>query len=130
MTSLDIGRVCIKISGREAGKYCVVLKVGKDKESAFAWITGPKLLSGVKRRRANIGHLEPTPYKLDVKEDATDEEVISAFEKSALISKLNLKMPSAVEMKTEKAGLKEEKAKKAEKPKKESKGKKGEKKKE
>ena len=122
MAVLDVGRVCIKIAGREAGRYCVVLKTGKDKEKAFAIVTGPKLLTGVKRRRSNVEHLEPTAYKIEIKDEATDEEVISAFEKAGLTAKLNLKMPSAAEIKTEKAKpekIKEEKPK--QKPKEEKK---------
>lgn len=125
MVSLDIGRVCLKISGREAGKYCVVLKMGKDKkDKAFVLITGPKLLTEVKRRRCNIEHLEPTSYKLEIKEEATEEEVISAFEKAGLVAKFNLKRPSAAEIKAEKAKpekIKEEKPKKKEEKKKEKK---------
>jgi large subunit ribosomal protein L14e len=100
MVALEVGRVCMKIAGREAGKYCVVLKKIND---AFVMITGPKLLTGVKRRRCNIQHLEPLPYTLEIKEDATEEEVISAFEKAGLVTKFNLKRPSAAELKAEKA---------------------------
>jgi large subunit ribosomal protein L14e len=96
---MEVGRVCIKVVGREAGRYCVVLKsLGK----SFVLVTGPKLLTGVKRRRVNITHVEPTKYLLEIKEDASDEEVIAAYEKANLISKLNLKKPSAAEMKVEK----------------------------
>lgn len=96
MPSIEVGRVCMKVVGREAGNYCVVVKpVSK----SFADITGPKILTGVKRRRVNIVHLEPTQYSLEIKEGATDEEVVSAFEKAGLVSKLNLKIPSAAEMK-------------------------------
>lgn len=106
--ALEIGRVCMKIAGREAGKYCVVLK--KVNES-FVLITGPKLLTEVKRRNSNVGHLEPTPYVLEIKEDANDEEVINAFEKAGLITKLELKRPSAAELKAEKVKEKPEKPK-------------------
>lgn len=115
MAALGVGRVCMKISGREAGRYCVVLKTEKDK--AFVWITGPKLLTGVKRRRCNVEHLEPTPYMVEIKEDSTEEEVIDAFEKAGLVTKLNLKKPSAAEVKAEKEKpekTKEERPKKKE----------------
>lgn len=105
MATLDVGRVCMKIAGNEAGKYAVVLKKLKDektKKESFVLVTGPKLLTGVKRRRSNIEHLEPTEYKLEIKEDATDEEVIEAYEKSSLITKFGLKRPSAAELKAEK----------------------------
>lgn len=120
MAALEVGRVCMKVAGREGGKYCAVLK--KESE-AFVLVTGPKLLTGIKRRRCNVEHLEPLPYILEIKENALDEEVIAAFEKAGLITKLNLKKPSAAEVKAEKAKPKEDKkeVKKEAKPKKEKK---------
>jgi large subunit ribosomal protein L14e len=110
MGSLEVGRVVMKVVGREAGKYAVVIKVaGKEKaDKNFVMITGPKLLTGVKRRKCNVNHLEPLPYVLEIKEDASDEEVLEAFKKSGLVSKLKLKLPSAAELKAEKAKPKEE----------------------
>lgn len=96
MTSLQTGRVCMKVAGREAGGLCVYLKnAGK----SFALITGPKILTGVKRRNVNISHLEPTQYMVDLTEDATDEQVITALEKAGLIKKFGLKIPSAAQLK-------------------------------
>jgi large subunit ribosomal protein L14e len=121
MVSLDVGRVCLKIVGREAGKVCAVVKKLKEgKSEAFVLVTGPKLLSGVKRRKCNVEHLEPTQYLLSIKEDASDEEVLEAYKKSGVISKFNLKLPSAAEVKSEKTKPKEEKK---EKPKEEKKAK-------
>ncbi len=107
MVVLEVGRVCVKIAGREGGKYCVVTKpAGKEKsDKSFVFVTGPKLLTGIKRRKANIEHLNPTEYKLEIQEDASDEQVISAYEKAGLVLKLGLKKPSAAQMKA-----KEEKA--------------------
>jgi len=106
----------MKTAGREAGKYCVVLKKTND---AFVIVTGPKLLTGVKRRRSNVDHLEPLPFTLEIKEDAPEEEVIVAFEKAGLVTKFGLKRPSAAEVKG-KPG-KEEKAKEKKEEKKEEK---------
>jgi large subunit ribosomal protein L14e len=97
----------MKIAGREAGKYCVVLK---KIDKSFVLVTGPRLLTGVKRRRANINHLEPLPHVLEIKEDASDEEVLAAFDKAGLITKFKLKKPSAAKVKAEKE-KKEEKPK-------------------
>ena len=102
---LEVGRVCMKIAGREAGKYCVIVK---KLDKAFVLVTGPKALTGVKRRRCNIQHLEVLPYTLEIKEDASDKEVIEAFKKANLVKKLELKLPSEAELK--------EKEKKEEKP--------------
>jgi large subunit ribosomal protein L14e len=95
---MEIGQVCVKTVGRERGKYCVVVKkVDKN----FVIISGPKALTRVKRRRANVIHLQPLQYKLEIKEDASDEEILEAWKKSGLIEKFNLKLPSAAEMKKE-----------------------------
>lgn len=130
----------MKIAGREAGHYCVVVK---KMNAAFVEVTGPKILTGVKRRRANIEHLEPLEFVLQINDSASDEDVIAAIEKQNLMVKLGLKKPSAAEMKAEKAKSKEEKAEtkaeakkeekketkaKEEKPKKEAKAKKEKKK--
>jgi len=111
MVVLEIGRLCMKIAGREAGRYCVVVKpAGKSKEDkSFVVVTGPRLLTGVKRRKVNIEHVKATEYKLEVIEDASDEEVINAYEKAGLVIKLGLKKPSAAHMKAD-AERKEKKA--------------------
>ena len=72
MPAIEVGRICVKIVGREAGKKCVIVDV-VDKN--FALITGPKAVSGIKRRRSNINHLEPTNEKIEIKRGATDEEI-------------------------------------------------------
>ena len=111
----------------EHNDYSVIKqkKFDKDKENkAFVLITGPKLLTGIKRRKCNIEHLEPTEYSVEIKDDASDEEVIAALDKTGLVNKLGLKKPSAAEMKAQKAKpVKEEKPKEKskEKPKKEDK---------
>lgn len=84
---IEIGRVCVKTSGREAGKYCVVVKK-IDRE--FVLITGPRDLTGVKRRRCNIRHLEPLPFKLKIKEEESDENVLKELEKEGVIEKLKI----------------------------------------
>ncbi|MBU5689634.1 MAG: 50S ribosomal protein L14e [Candidatus Aenigmarchaeota archaeon] len=119
MASLEIGKVCVKTAGREAGRYCVVIKSVDDN---FVFVTGPRALTGVKRRKCNVEHLEPTNYSIKIKEDANDKDVIEAYEAAGLISKLGLKKPSPEELKAEKKEKVEEKqAKKVEKPKSEEK---------
>lgn len=51
-------------------------------DSNYVLVTGPRSLSGVKRRRTNVKHIEPTQDKIDLKKDATDEEVLKALEKT------------------------------------------------
>ncbi|MBI2084484.1 MAG: 50S ribosomal protein L14e [Candidatus Aenigmarchaeota archaeon] len=112
MASIEPGNVCVKITGREAGQYCVVLK---KVNNSFVLVTGPKQLTGIKRRQCNIAHLEPTQHRIDVSSDTTDEDVVAAYEKANLVTKLKLKKPSAGEMKGRKS---EGKSKAEEKPKK------------
>ncbi len=108
---MEIGQVCVKTVGKEKGKYCVVVKkVDKN----FVIVSGPKALTGVKRRRANVIHLQPLQYKLEIKEDASDEELLEAWKNSGLVEKFGLKLPSAAELKKQ-AQAKEEKAESEEK---------------
>lgn len=95
---IEIGTICIKMVGRERGKYCVVVK---KVDRNFVLVTGPKALTGVKRRRANVIHLQPTNYKLEIKEDSNDKEVLEAWKKSKLYEKFGLKLPSEAELKKE-----------------------------
>lgn len=112
MVSFEVGRVCIKTVGREAGQYCAV--IGKENQS-FVMVTGPKLLTGVKRRRCNVFHLQPTEYVLGVKDNASDEDVIAAYEAAGITNKLNLRKPSAASVKMEKQKEEKKAAQKAEK---------------
>lgn len=72
MTAIDVGRICIKLTGREAGRKCVIVDTV---DKSFVLITGPKNVSGVKRRRVNVTHIEPLQDKVDLKRGASDEEV-------------------------------------------------------
>jgi large subunit ribosomal protein L14e len=73
---MEVGRICVKTVGREVGKKCIIVDI-VDKN--FVLITGPRTVSGIKRRRANINHLEPTQEKIDINRGATDEEVTEAI---------------------------------------------------
>jgi len=113
----DIGRLCIKTAGREAGKYCVVLSKIDDN---FVLVTGPRSLTQVKRRKCNILHLEPLKETLDIKADASDAEVEKAYEEASLLTKLDLQKPEPRHH--EQAAEKEEKPAKPKKPKKKEAG--------
>lgn len=82
MPAIEVGRVCVKLRGREAGRKCVIVDIIDDN---FVLITGPKHISGVKRRRVNINHIEPTDKKIEIKKGASDEEVEEALKKLNLI---------------------------------------------
>ena len=76
MPAIEVGKICVKLTGREAGKKCVIIDL-MDKN--FIMITGPKDVTGVKRRRTNINHVEPLEDKIEVKRGASDEEVTGAL---------------------------------------------------
>ncbi len=68
---IEIGRVCIKIAGREAGRVCVIIDKLDDK---FVIIDGD-----VKRRKCNIAHLDFAPVILKIKKNASTEETRKAL---------------------------------------------------
>ena len=63
MASIEVGRVCVKIAGREAGEKCAILEIIDEN---FVEVLG----GSVKNRRCNINHLEPTEDTIDVSGDA------------------------------------------------------------
>lgn len=81
----DIGTVCVKLLGREAGYRCVVVEV-IDKN--FALIDGLK----VRRRRCNFNHLAPTKDKIDIKTGASTKNVKKAIDKAKLTDKFEEKI--------------------------------------
>lgn len=67
----EVGRICVKTAGRDAGKYCVILTDDDDRV----------LIDGQTRRReVNLKHLEPTTKKIDIDEEASSEDVQDAFD--------------------------------------------------
>ncbi len=66
MPAIEVGRVCVKIAGREAGEKCVIVEVIDDK---FVEVVG----TNIKNRRCNIKHLEPVDQKIEVKSDNVEE---------------------------------------------------------
>jgi large subunit ribosomal protein L14e len=85
LPTIEVGRVCVKLNGREAGRKCVIVDV-IDKN--FVLITGPQKVSGVRRRRTNVKHVEPTSETIDIKKGATDEDVTKIADKSKKTSYL------------------------------------------
>ncbi len=88
---MEIGRVCVKIAGRNAGNHCVIVDVIDDK---FVMIDG-----NVPRKRCNVKHLEPLNIVLKIKKGASTDSVHEAMKSESI-----------------KAFTKKSKAKKAEKP--------------
>jgi large subunit ribosomal protein L14e len=71
MAIVEVGRLAVKIAGRDAGKECLIIDV-LDKNNV--------LIDGnTRRRKCNIQHLEFLPKKADIKKNATHEEVLAAL---------------------------------------------------
>lgn len=82
MSIYDIGRICIKTMGREAGKYCVIVDV-IDKN--YLLIDG----LSVRRRRVNYKHIEPTTDIIDFKKGADHNAVEAAIKKAKKTKLMN-----------------------------------------
>ena len=85
MPAIEVGRICVKLSGREAGKKCVVVDVT---DKSFIEITGPKELTGVRRRRANINHVEALQDTIQINRGASDEEVKEALKSAGKLESM------------------------------------------
>jgi len=82
MSVYDIGRLCVKTIGREAGYYCVIVDV-IDKN--YLLIDGLK----VRRRRVNYKHIEPITETVEINKGASHEQVEAAIKKAKLEKKMN-----------------------------------------
>ncbi|MCD6529922.1 50S ribosomal protein L14e [Candidatus Bathyarchaeota archaeon] len=85
MPAIEVGRICVKTSGRESGRKCVIVDII---DRNFVLVTGPKKVSGVRRRRSNINHLEPTELKIEIRRGASDEEVEESLKSAGLIEQM------------------------------------------
>lgn len=92
MPAIEVGRICLKELGRETGKKCVVIDV---MDKSFVLVTGPKKVTGVKRRRVNINHLMPLLDKIEVKRGASDEEVAQALEVAGKLQDMTLSVKAS-----------------------------------
>ena len=76
MSVMDVGRVCVKLTGREAGSRCVIVDVI---DRNYVMVTGPEELTGVRRRRVNLSHLSPLDETVDISRNASDDEIAALF---------------------------------------------------
>jgi len=109
---IEIGRIVMKIAGRDAGKLGVVLKVVDDN---YVLIDGE-----VRRRKCNVSHLDLLNKVIKIKEDASNSDVIKGFKtldieiKEKTESKKDVKpRPKKVRKKKEKPVKEVKKPKKA-----------------
>lgn len=67
---IEVGRVCVKIAGRDAGRKCVVVDV---LDNTFVMIDGE-----TRRRKCNVMHLEALDKSVDIKKGASHADVSKA----------------------------------------------------
>jgi large subunit ribosomal protein L14e len=73
----EVGRVCVKLAGREAGKKAVVVE---QIDKNFVLVDSP----WIKRRRCNVKHLEPLDVVLNIKKGASKEEIEKALKEAGI----------------------------------------------
>ena len=114
MSIYNVGRVCVKLAGRDAGLKCVVVE---EIDANFVLVDGQ-----TRRRKINIRHLEPLEQTVDLKSGADTSAVAKAL--GIEIKAKKSKKPAARPTKQRKVKAKAPKAAKKEKkaePKKEAK---------
>ena len=70
--TIEIGRLCVKIAGRDAGKKGIIIDILDDK---FVLVDGE-----TRRRKVNILHIEPLNQKIEIKKNASHEDVAKALD--------------------------------------------------
>jgi len=98
---MEIGRVCLKIAGRDAGKICIVIDVIDDN---YVMIDGE-----ARRRKCNINHLELLDKVVKISKNAKNSEVVAALKDLGV----EVKEKKEKEKKTQTQRPKKQKAKKA-----------------
>ena len=69
----EVGRLCLKIAGRDAGKKCLVLE---NIDANYVLVDGQ-----TRRKNVNIKHLEPLETLVEINERASPSEVKAALKK-------------------------------------------------
>ena len=67
----DVGRMCVKIAGRDAGKKCVIVD---DVDGHMVLVDGE-----TRRRKVNVIHLEPLAQTVALGKGASHEDVKTLF---------------------------------------------------
>jgi len=76
MSLFEVGRLVVKIAGRDAGKTAIVVD---NLDETFVLIDGQ-----TRRRKCNTKHLEPLPQVIKIRKCASHEEVKAEFKKMGL----------------------------------------------
>ena len=78
---IEVGRVVIKLAGRDAGKKGVIVDI---LDNNFVLIDGE-----TRRRKCNILHLEPLEQVVKIKKNASHEEVSNAIKEIGLEARVS-----------------------------------------
>ncbi|MFH1511198.1 MAG: 50S ribosomal protein L14e [Candidatus Woesearchaeota archaeon] len=101
---IEVGRLCVKVAGRDARMKCVVVDI---LDGNYALIDGQ-----TRRKKCNMGHLEPTQQVLKIEKNASHEGVVSALKEIGIIVSEKKAKPKQEKPKKKRAGKeKTEKAK-------------------
>ena len=76
---IEIGRLCVKIAGRDAGKKAVIVDILDDK---FVLIDGE-----TRRRKCNVLHIEPLGQVVKINKNASHEDVTKALKELGIESR-------------------------------------------
>ena len=69
MSIFEVGRICVKLAGRDAGRKCVIVE---ELDNHYVLVDGD-----VRRKKVNICHLEPLEEMLDIKLVAMSFKVLA-----------------------------------------------------
>ncbi len=79
---VEIGRICIKTKGREAGKKAVIVDLVNDK---FVLIDG-----NVKRRKCNLNHVKLLPEKINIEKGMSTADIKKIFDEKGILEKIEI----------------------------------------
>lgn len=104
MAVAEIGRLCLKIAGRDSNKKCVIVDVLDDNHV---------LIDGeTRRKKCNLKHVEPTSKTIKISKGASHADVVKEFKKLGIEIKEKVKKEKKVpEIKEKEAPKKEDKKK-------------------
>jgi len=75
----DIGRICIKLAGRDSNKYCVIV----DKlDNNYVLVDGQ-----TRRKKVNVKHLMALKKTIPIKQNASHEDVVQELQKLGVVVK-------------------------------------------
>ncbi len=72
---IELGRVCIKLTGRDAGRQVIISQIVNDK---MVMIRSPLRKKGQKQRKCAIKHLEPTAHKVNPNNEKEISKILGA----------------------------------------------------